>query len=189
MECYSSDELKTMFATVGTNVQIDKDVKFISPQNISIGSNVRIDSWCFFSALQPISIGSNVHIGLGSYFLAGGGEITIRDFCGVSSRVTFLTSSDDYVDGWMTNPTIPMKYRKVKIGPITLDKHVIVGSGSVIMPGCHLNIGASVGALTFVTKNIPEFTVVSGNPARVVCKRDKAKLLETEQRYHHETNG
>ncbi len=189
MQHYSSEELGSMFRSVGTNVQIDRDVKFISPQNITLGSDIRIDSWCFFSALHSITIGNNVHIGHGSYFFAGNDKIDIGDFCGISSRVSLFTSTDDYTEGWLTNPTVPLNYRKLRIGPITLAPHVIIGSGSIIMPNCHLKFGASVGALSFVNKNIPECTIVSGNPPQIIGQRNRDRLLQLEQDFKNEKQG
>lgn len=179
---YSTEELKFL-GSCGDNVRIDKSVLFISPQNIHIGSNVRIDSWCFLSGSCGIKIGNNVHIAHSTHLAGSGAMITINDFCGISARVNIFTATDDYTEGYLTNPTIPDEYKKVKTGPVILEKHAIVGCGSVVMPGCIVKEGASVGALSFVNKNIPAFTVVSGNPLRVVCKRNKERLLEMERKF------
>lgn len=182
IDIYSEKELEQL-GSCGSNVIIDKSVKLINPKNIFIGSNVRIDSWCFLSAGKNITIGSNVHLAINVHLAGNGENITIDNFCGISARTNIFTATDDYTEGWLTNPTIPDKYKKVRAGPVVLKKHVIIGCSSVIMPNCTLQIGCAIGALSFVNKNIPEYVVASGNPIRVICKRNKEKLLKMERSY------
>lgn len=180
---YTEERLKEL-GSCGTNVKIDSSVKIINPKNVHIGNNVRIDAFCFFSASNPIIIGNNVHISLYTQLGAAGGTITLEDFSGISSRVSIFTTTDDYSQGWMTNPTIPDKFKKVKAGSVMLHKHVIIGCGSVVMPGVTLGTGCSVGALSFVNKSVPEFTIVTGIPMRLIGKRNKERLLELESEYN-----
>lgn len=88
----------------------------------------------------------------------------MADFSGLSPRCSIFTSMEDYVEGHMTNPTIPCEFKKVKTASVKLEKHVIVGSGSIIMPGITLKMGASVGALSFVNKDVPGFHIVGCTP-------------------------
>ena len=53
----------------------------------------------------------------------------------------------------------------------TLASHVIVGSGSVILPGVTLEEGVAVGALSVIRRNCAAFGIYSGNPARRVAER------------------
>lgn len=177
------EQLKSL-GSCGENVLIDESVKLLSPQNIHIGSNVRIDSWCLLSGFKGITIGNNVHIAASTHLIASGNSIVIEDFVGISARVNVFTATDDYSEGHLTNPTIPDEFKKVKTGPVKFERHVIVGCGSVVMPGCTLKIGSSVGALSFVNKTIPEFKVVVGNPIKVIGKRNKEKLLEMEEKFN-----
>lgn len=183
---YTEDDLAKL-GSCGKNVRIDSSVKILSPQNVHIGDNVRIDAFCFFSAQTAIRIGNNVHISLYTQLGAAGAPIIIEDFAGISSRVNIFTTTDDYSEGWMTNPTVPDRFKKVKGGPVTLQKHVIIGCGSVIMPNVVLETGCSVGALSFVNKTVPEFTVVAGNPMRLIGKRNKERLLALEKEFYETT--
>jgi galactoside O-acetyltransferase len=63
---------------------------------------------------------------------------------------------------------------------VFLGRHVIVGSGSVILPGVTLEDGVAVGALSLVTKDCEAFGVYAGNPARRIKER-KRDLLELEK--------
>ena len=171
------------FKKVGSNPKISSKASFYNCKNISLGNNVRIDDYCILSAgLDGIELGSFVHIAAYSA-LIGQKKIIIRDFSGLSSRVSIFSSSDDYSGNTMTNPTIADEFKNVFHAPVTLEKHVIVGSGSIILPGCHLHLGSAVGALSLVTKNIPEFEIHTGNPARKLKNRSK-NILCLEEKFN-----
>lgn len=170
------------FASVGENVQISDRASFYGVNCINIGNNVRIDDFCVLAAgLGGIYIGNYVHIAVGSS-LIGAGEIRLLDFAGLSSRVSIYSSSDDYSGAFLTNPTVPDKYKNVQHAPVCLGRHVIVGSGSVILPGVVLEEGAAVGALSLVHKNCDAFGVYAGSPARKIKER-KRDLLEVEKHF------
>ena len=81
----------------------------------------------------------------------------------------------------MTNPTVPSQYTDVTHADVFLGKHVIVGCGSVILPGVTLGEGVAVGALSLVNKDCETFGIYVGKPARRIKGR-KRELLELEQR-------
>jgi len=177
---YSTDELSQMLGSVGENVAVNRSVVFYSAKNIHVGSNSRIDCFSILSAAsQGIVIGDHVHISAYVALFGASGAIRVESFCALSSRVTVFTSTDDYVEGYMSNPTVPPEYRKEQIGDVLLRKHALIGCGSVIMPGVTLEVGAAVGALSFVNKNVPEFAIVAGIPCRIIGKRHR-RLLELE---------
>ena len=168
------------FASVGENVQISDRASFYGAARISIGSNVRIDDFCVLAAgVGGIELGNYVHIAVGSS-LIGAGKITLSDFSGLSSRISIYSSSDDYSGATMTNPTVPNEYTGVTHADVFLGRHVIVGCGSVILPGVTLEEGVAVGALSLVTKSCTAFGIYSGNPARRISER-KRGLLEQEK--------
>jgi acetyltransferase-like isoleucine patch superfamily enzyme len=170
------------FASVGDNVQISDRASFYGIARIAVGSNVRIDDFCVLTAgVGGIEVGNYVHIAVGST-LIGAGKITMADFSGLSSRVSVYSSSDDYSGASLTNPTVPSEYTGVTHADVYLGKHVIVGSGSVILPGVTLEDGVAVGALSLVNRNCEAFVIYAGNPARRVKER-KRDLLELEQRF------
>ena len=168
---------KMGFASIGQNVNISDRASFYNTSNISLGNDVRIDDFCVFSAgTGGIYIGNYVHIAIGCS-LIGAGKITIADFSTLSSRVAVYSSNDDYSGAKMTNPTVPSQYTGVIHANVFLDRHVIVGSGSVILPGITLECGVAVGALSLVTKNCKEFGIYAGNPAQRIKER-KRDFLE-----------
>ena len=178
---YTKKELSEMGIRFGDNVQIHRTVLFFG-DNIKIGSNVRIDCYSVITSEKPVVLGSNIHIGAGSHIFGAAG-VTIHDFCNLSSRCSFFTASDDYTQGYMTNPTVPDEFKHVTCAPVMLEKHVIIGCGSIIMPGVTLGTGASVGAQSFVNKDVPEFDIVGGTPIRTIGRRNKDRLMEMERTF------
>ena len=87
-------------------------------------------------------------------------------FSGLSQSVRIYSSSDDYSGKSLTNPTVPKKYLNVKIKPVVIGRHVVIGSGSVVLPGANIGNGSSVGALSLVTKSLEEWGIYLGTPAK-----------------------
>lgn len=169
------------FASLGQNVAISDRASFYGAGRISIGDNTRIDDFCILSAgAGGIAIGQHVHIAAYSS-LIGVAAITLRDFAGLSSRVSIYSSTDDYSGAAMTNPTVPADYTNVFSAPVDLGKHVIIGAGSIILPGVTLGEGAAIGALSLVKRDCEPFMIYSGSPARPIGER-KRDLLGFEAR-------
>jgi len=183
MSFLSAHELAQLgLQAYGDNVLISAKASLYNCARISIASNVRIDDFCVLSAGEGgIRIGSFVHLGVGATLL-GAGTITMCDFSGLSSRVAVYSSSDDYSGNHMTNPTVPAELTRVKTSDVFIGRHVIVGCGSVILPGSILEEGVAVGALALVQKRCEAFTIQSGVPAVKVKERSR-KLLELERQF------
>lgn len=180
MAYYSRDELLTLgLAMVGENVLISKQASLYNYGQISIGNNVRIDDFCVLSAGQDgIEIGNYIHIAP-FCSLIGAGKIKLSNFCNLSSRVSIYSSNDDYTGQFLTNPTVPAKYTGVFHANVILGKHVIIGSGSVVLPGIVIEDGAAVGSLSLVKENCRTFGIYSGVPAKFIKER-KRDLLKLE---------
>jgi len=165
------------FKKVGKNIKISKVARFYNPEFISMGDNVRIDDFCILSG--AIEIGSYIHIAAYSS-LYGRGGIVLKDFSGLSARVTVYSATDDYSGNYLTNPTVPEKYSNVFISRVIIEKHVIVGAGSVILPGVILHEGSAIGAMSLVKDSMPEWMICVGIPAKPVKKREKT-IIELEK--------
>lgn len=178
----SRAELNERFASVGERVFVDENTRFYNAKKIEIGSDVRIDGGGSIAAgVSGIRIGDFVHLGFSVYVSGSGGRVVIDDFCSISARVSMFTATDDYSEGYLGNPTLPDDLKKVAGGDIVLRQHVIVGCGSVLLPGAQLGEGCSVGALTLVNKAYSEGAILFGSPPRVLGKRDLEKLRSLEK--------
>ncbi|MBD2129908.1 acyltransferase [Microcoleus sp. FACHB-1] len=104
-------------------------------------------------AAQRINIGDDV-------LIAGG--VTIVDHNAHS--LSFSQRSEDVVN-WKIGKK---DWTNVKIAPVTISNKVWIGFNSIILKGVRIGEGAVVGAGSVVTKDVPAWTVVAGNPARVI---------------------
>lgn len=173
---FETPELRTMgFGSIGENVAIAKNCNIVGLENISIGDNVRIDGNTHIIATGPVVLGSYIHIGAHCH-LAGRGGIELCDFAGLSQGVRIYSASDDYSGAAMTNPTVPARYTNASIARVCLGQHCIVGSGSVILPGCEIGEGVAVGALSLVNRSLEPWGICCGNPARRVKGRSMSAL-------------
>ncbi len=180
MSVLSQEQLQKIgFRFLGSNVRISDKASFWNAASISIGDNTRIDDFCVLSAGDGgIEVGRNVHIAVYSS-LIGNGRITLQDYSNLSGRVSIYSSNDDYSGEFMTNPTVDKKFTNVVHGPVTVGRHAIIGSGSIVLPNVTIGTGACVGALSLIKIDCEEFGVYAGIPAKLIKLRSK-KLLEIE---------
>jgi putative colanic acid biosynthesis acetyltransferase WcaF len=104
--------------------------------------------------LGRCSIGPRTHL----YNLGG---LKIGEQTVLSQDVYICGGTHDYAD-----PTYPLLRRKIVIGD-----YVWIAAGAFIGPGVTVGEGAVVGARAVVMKDVEPWTVVAGNPARVIRKR------------------
>jgi len=183
---WSRDELDFFgFASLGEDVFISKNTMIYQPNLISIGNNVRIDDFAKLNG--KITIGSNIHIA-SFVCLMGSHGIVLNDFVQISLRATLLSASDDFSGEFLVGPQIPSKYRNVSGGQIVLEKHALVGAGSMIFPGVTLREGTAVGAMSLVMRSTKKWTVYFGNPAVPIKERSR-NMLKLEKLMNAEVNG
>lgn len=178
-----SEELRSLgFAHVGENVMVARNCTIIGLENVHIGDNVRIDGYTTISAAGgSCRIGRNIHIG-GSGHLACGAGLKIDDFANLSQGVRVYSVSDDYSGAAMTNPTLPTEFTNVTRAPVSIGRHVVLGSGTIVLPGVEIGEGCALGALSLVPNSLDPWGVYAGIPVRRLKDR-KRDLLELEKRY------
>lgn len=177
----SGEEIKDLgFEHVGLNVRISRFASFYGTENISIGNNVRIDDFCILSG--RITIGNYIHVAAGCYLYGGEQRIELHDFVNLSSRIVIYAKSDDYTGMTLTNPTIPIEYKHVDEAKVVLQRHVLLGTGCVVLPGVVIEEGTSVGALSLINKSLPGWKICAGIPAKPIKDRKK-DLLKLEEEF------
>jgi acetyltransferase-like isoleucine patch superfamily enzyme len=169
------------FARVGKKAMLSDKASYYNCDRIRLGNNVRVDDFCVLSAgAGGIDIGDHVHIAVFSS-LIGAGNISLADFSNISSRVAIYSSNDDYSGAAMTNPTIPPEFTNVQHADVKIGRHVIIGAGSIVLPGVTMEDGAAVGALSLIRKDCLSFGIYMGIPAKRIGER-KRDLLELEKK-------
>ena len=171
---YTKEELNEMgFKSIGENVLISDKASIYGVKNIEIGSNVRIDDFCIISAGEGgIQIGDYVHIACYAH-LIGSGRIIVEDHAQISGKVSIYSSSDDFSGDYLVGPTVPKEFTNVKSLTVHLKKYVILGCNVVVLPGVTIEEGTAIGALSLVSKSLPEYGIYGGNPLRLIKERTK----------------
>ena len=88
------------------------------------------------------------------------------DFSCLSHSVKLFTSRDDFSGAAMTNAAVPSALRQVTSGEVRIGRHVVIGAGSVIMPGITIGEGCAVGALSYVDRSLYPWGIYAGVPAK-----------------------
>lgn len=183
---YTNRELKEIgFKSLGRQVLISRTCRIYTPEEISIGSHVLIDDFTILNG--EITVGDHVHISSNCELYAGEASITIGAFSGISSRCAFYATSDDFSGASLNNPTVPKSFRNEKNLPITLGKHVLIGTGCSVLPGVTIGEGCSFGSMTMISKSTEPWGIYIGTPAKRIKERDKG-LLEYEKKLTGGTN-
>lgn len=179
----SVEELAALeFAFLGEGVRIHSTCVLVNTHRMSIGDGVRIDPFSLLSAGDSIHIGNHVHVAT-QCIVMGSAAIHMGDFAGLSHGARVLSASDDFKGGCLIGPTVPEIYRNVDARPVRLERHAVVGAGTIVLPGSVLEEGATVGALSLVTKRLLAWTVNFGTPARQCGVRDRDGVLDAERRF------
>ena len=114
-----------------------------------------------------LSIGSRTYIGEGNNIRAGGGKITIGRNCLISQHVTIVASNHNIK---LDQPINEQGWSKLN-NFVNINDDVWIGAGSIILPGVTIGKGAVIAARSVVTKNIPEYAIAAGNPAKILKYR------------------
>jgi maltose O-acetyltransferase len=135
------------FKQHGLNVDIHPSVEIRAPENVSIGDNTNINH--------------------GSELYAGGG-ITIGSGTMVAYEVFIMSDSRTFLG------ETPLKEQKERIKkPVEIGNDVWIGARAIILPGVKIGNHAIVAAGSVVTKNVEEWQIVGGNPAKSIGFRNE----------------
>lgn len=132
----------------------------------NIGEGSRITPPLSGACVGSMKIGKNVIINSNLLAMARGG-ITIEDHVMIAANVQLISNNHDPYDLW----TLPCKEVLVK-------EYAWIGAGVTVLPGVCIGKHAIVGAGSVVTKDVPDYGVAVGNPARVIKMLDKEKFKE-----------
>lgn len=132
---------KCLFDHCGTNINIEQGANFGNGRGISIGNNSGLGINC--KVRGPLTIGNDVMMG---------------------PDVMIFTSNHE-----TSRIDTPMRLQgSAKIKPVTIGDDVWIGARVIILPGVTIGQGAILAANAVVTKDVPEYAVVGGNPAKLI---------------------
>ena len=129
-----------------------------------IGENTIVNNGLIVVLPKNVTIGSGVSIMNGALMMAAGG-ITIEDKVLIAANVKLITNNHD-----------PYERDILTCRPILIKEGAWVGAGATILPGVTVGKYAIVGSDSVVTKDIPDYAVAVGTPAKVIKYLDPAKF-------------
>jgi acetyltransferase-like isoleucine patch superfamily enzyme len=133
---------------------------------ICIGDYVIIESGARICALSgSIQIGSNSYIGFNT-IISSRKKIVIGNHVQVASNCYIMDSNHGTLKGEL------MIEQETIDETVIIEDDVWIGAGVCILAGVHIHKGAVIGASAVVTKDVPEYSIVAGVPARVVKSRE-----------------
>ena len=112
-------------------------------------------------------------------------QYRIGKFCSIAPDVRIVTGGGHRVD-WVS--TFPFRVRfglpgawedghPQSRGPVVIENDVWIGQGARILSGVRVGNGAVVGAYAVVTKDVPDYAVVAGNPAQLIRHRFEPEVI------------
>lgn len=138
---------------------------FYRLDGVKIGPGSTIHMGAIFYFPEKIIIGSDSIIGENIVF-DGRDKITIGDHVDIASEVMIYNAEHDIND----------ENFRVITAPVEIGDYVFIGPRVIILPGVKIGKAAVVGAGAVVTKDVPEFAIVGGVPAKVIGERKIKKL-------------
>ncbi len=135
---------------------------------IKIGEDSTISMHCTFSTFSNITIKNNTALSQG-VFLDGRGTLVIGNNVNIGKNVHIYTAQHD-----PQSPTFDYIKKKVEV-----KDHVWIASDVIIIPGVTIGEGAVLAAGAVVTKDVQPYTIVGGNPAKFIKKRNKKIRYKT----------
>lgn len=180
----------------GKKVALGRGIILRRPDLITLGSNVIIEDYSALDVrslkktdqdIHQIRIGNNVFIGRYSTITAKNGSVILEEGVNISSSCRIATESTikigrgtligaySYIgpgNHSFSDKENPISSQNMKIeGGVKIGEDVWIGTKVTIMDGVTIGKGAVIGAHSFVNKDVPEYAVVAGTPAKIIKSR------------------
>jgi acetyltransferase-like isoleucine patch superfamily enzyme len=133
----------------------------------SVGAYSVIESNAVINnGVGDVIIGENVTVGIGNIII---GPVKIGNNVILAQHIGISGLNHGYSD-----PNVPIRDQKCTIGQITIGDDSWIGTNAVITAGVTIGKHCVVAAGSVVTKDVPDYTVVGGNPAKILRQYNPA---------------
>ncbi|WP_454048098.1 acyltransferase [Chryseobacterium sp. Marseille-Q8038] len=153
--------MKISNISIGENVIIDPTT---SINNVKIANHVKIAKQCsiYGSEKHQLEIGESSYVGMFSILNGFSRKLTIGKHVSIAQNVNIMTDSGPNASEEMQK-IFPLISGEVQIGD-----HSWIGANVVVMPGVQLGNFCVVAANSFVNKSFPDYSMIGGNPAKLI---------------------
>lgn len=159
------------FQCISDDVKLGKNVKiydFVNLYGCEIGDNTQIGT--FVEIQKNVKVGRNVKISSHTFICEG---VTIEDNVFIGHNVSFI--NDKYPRA--TNAEGKLQTEEDwTVEPILVKKGASIGTSATILSNVTIGENAIVGAGSVVTRDVPDNTIVAGNPARIIRRIKPGEL-------------
>jgi acetyltransferase-like isoleucine patch superfamily enzyme len=133
-----------------------------------IGENTSIDRLCeiIIEAGSELIIGDNVFVGSYSNIRVTG-KMNIGDNCRIAQFVSLINGNYSFMDR-----NTPIKDQPYQKGFLIIEDDVWIGVNAIVLSNVKIGRGAVVGAGSLITKDIANYSVVVGNPQKLIKVRE-----------------
>ena len=170
----------------GHDVFIDDDVRIKIPSTCSIGNHVAIDKGFFCTT--NLNVGSYTHIGPYTTIIGGKNSyFTCNGVNNIMAGARIICGSDRFDDSGLFGSMIPEELKGNQIiKPVIMELFSNIGTNSIVLPGSHLRMGVLLCAGSLLMGDTEEWGVYKGNPAVLVKKINKDKIIENAKKLGYE---
>jgi len=150
---------------IAADVRLGKDVRIFQPDLVnlygcSIGSETKIGA--FVEIQKNVQVGARCKISSHTFICEG---VTVEDEVFIGHGVMF---TNDLFPRAVNEDGTPQTESDWTVVKTTVKKRASLGSNATVIAGVTIGANAMVGAGSVVTKDVPDFAIVAGVPARVV---------------------
>ncbi|MBN2615553.1 MAG: acyltransferase [Bacteroidales bacterium] len=141
--------------------RISSSAKLINKKNIDLADHVWIGHYCLVDGTGGVSIGEGSQISSHTVIYSHSSQDAIRML-----GKEYIKVAADQRPGY-------------KLKPVSIGSYTFIGTSCVILPGASIGKGCIVGAGSVIRGDVPDYAIVSGNPAQVIGDtrdRDQSKF-------------
>lgn len=165
--------LRAQGCRLGRPVFVEADVRIRGKGTVTVGSHVRIRNGVVLQTRDEIVIGD--HTGLNPYVVIYG-NVRLGRYNMIAPHVMLAGGNHGFED-----VNRPMKLQTAPERGIETEDDVWIGANAVVVDGVRIGTGAIVAAGAVVTRDVPPYAIVGGNPAKLIKYRPGAPVeAETE---------
>ncbi|GGZ19753.1 hypothetical protein GCM10007049_10360 [Echinicola pacifica] len=168
------------YLSVGRNfiLQDNCEINCLSQRGIVFGDKVTVGSYAIIrptnlyggEAGVGLKVGNNSSIGAYAY-IGCSGWIEIGENVMMSPRVSIYSENHNF-----SSVNLPMKEQGVTRSFVKIEDDCWIASNSIILAGVTIGKGSVVAAGSVVTKDVPPYSIVAGNPAKIIKSRKEDNL-------------